>query len=321
MSTAANLLFLYGNDEYAISRRLEEIRTRHDKEGMNTTRLEARSVTQEALNTGVNAMPFLAGERLVIIAEPSSRSPLPAARQAFLDFLLSAPPSTRIILYEEIASPKEAEKHWLVQRAGKGLFKAEGCFLPRPMDMVGWIVNETKRQGGAIEVEAAKQLVAFTGSDTRAAAQEITKLLIYVNYAHPVTEKDVKAAGIDSALGDIFALVDALGSRQGKSAQKALHQLLRQSDAQALWGMVIRQFRLLLQAREILDGGGKPPEAARLLGVLPFVAEKVCMQAARFTQPTLDRIHHRLLEIDAASKTSQMPLDLALELLVVELTV
>ncbi len=118
MSTAANLLFLYGNDEYAISRRLEEIRTRHDKEGMNTTLLEARSATQEALNSAVNAMPFLAGERLVIIAEPSSRSPLPTARQAFLDFLLSAPPSTRIVLYEEISSPKEAEKHWLVQRAG-----------------------------------------------------------------------------------------------------------------------------------------------------------------------------------------------------------
>jgi DNA polymerase-3 subunit delta len=172
-----------------------------------------------------------------------------------------------------------------------------------------------------IEVEAARQLAEFTGSDTRAAAQEITKLLTYVNYAHPISEKDVKAAGIDSALGDIFALVDALGSRQGKAAQKALHKLLRQSDAQALWGMVIRQFRLLLQAREILDKGGKPPEAARLLGVLPFVAEKVCTQAARFNQPTLDSIHLQLLEIDAASKTSQMPLDLALELLVVELTV
>ena len=39
-----------------------------------------------------------------------------------------------------------------------------------------------------------------------------------------------------------------------------------------------------------------------------------------FTLPALEKIYHRLLEIDEAAKTSQVTLDLALDMLVVELT-
>ena len=34
----------------------------------------------------------------------------------------------------------------------------------------------------------------------------------------------------------------------------------------SLWGMVVRQFRLLIQAREILDGRGNKDDVARALG-------------------------------------------------------
>jgi DNA polymerase-3 subunit delta len=84
--------------------------------------------------------------------------------------------------------------------------------------------------------------------------------------------------------------------------------------------MVIRQFRLLIQAREILDGRGNQNDVARALGVHPFVAEKATQQAARFSIESLEYIYHKLLSIDEGVKTSQITLDLALDTLVVELT-
>jgi hypothetical protein len=50
-----------------------------------------------------------------------------------------------------------------------------------------------------------------------------------------------------------------------------------------------------------------------------FVAQKVCSQAGRFTMASLEAIYHKLLEIDEGAKTSQVPLDLALDTLIVEL--
>jgi DNA polymerase III delta subunit len=50
------------------------------------------------------------------------------------------------------------------------------------------------------------------------------------------------------------------------------------------------------------------------------VAGKVTGQAKRFSMLALEKIYHKLLEIDEAAKRSQVALDLALETLVVELT-
>jgi DNA polymerase III delta subunit len=55
------------------------------------------------------------------------------------------------------------------------------------------------------------------------------------------------------------------------------------------------------------------------LGVHPFVAGKVFQQAGRFTMRSLEAIYRRLLKMDEAAKTSAMPLDLSLEMFVVEL--
>jgi hypothetical protein len=53
--------------------------------------------------------------------------------------------------------------------------------------------------------------------------------------------------------------------------------------------------------------------------VHPFVAEKLFPQAKWYSLPVLELIYHRLLEVDVMMKTSQMPGDLALETLVVDL--
>ncbi|HBD09976.1 MAG TPA: DNA polymerase III subunit delta, partial [Syntrophobacteraceae bacterium] len=80
------------------------------------------------------------------------------------------------------------------------------------------------------------------------------------------------------------------------------------------------QFRLLLQAREMLDERASVPEIQKALGLHEFVANKVCGQAGHFRLATLESIYHKLLEIDEAAKTSRVPLDVSLDTLIVGLT-
>jgi DNA polymerase III subunit delta len=173
--------------------------------------------------------------------------------------------------------------------------------------------------GGKIEPGAAARLSDMVGEDPRIAAQELGKLLTYVNNSRPISMADVDKVSIASAQGNIFDLVDALGQGDGSRAQHVLHQLLEDEEAFALWGMVIRQFRLLLQAREMLDSGAGISQVQSALKLHEYVAPKVTGQARRFSLPALESIYHKLLEIDEGVKTSQVPLDLALDLLVVDL--
>ncbi|HSB02520.1 MAG TPA: DNA polymerase III subunit delta [Anaerolineales bacterium] len=319
-----NLYFLFGNDEFAITRKLKEFEadfTDPTSADMNTAHLDARSTSEDDLNNAVNAMPFLAKRRLVLLENISSKYNHPSTRKKFLEFIERTPETTRLVMYESV-EPKEAERHWLMKWAEKNskLIQTRAFMLPRLKDMTGWIVNETKNQGGKIEPRAAEMLKDMVGVDTRQAGMEIAKLLAYVNWARPMTAQDVEAVCIVTSQQSVFDFVDALANGNGKSAQHLLHRLLETEDDFSLWGMVIRQFRLLIQAREILDGRGNQNDVARALSVHPFVAEKAAQQAARFSIESLEHIYHRLLKIDEGVKTSQITLDLALDTLVVELT-
>jgi DNA polymerase-3 subunit delta len=319
-----NVYFLFGNDEFAMARRLKEFAADFSdptSADMNTAHLDARAMTENDLNMAVNAMPFLAPKRLVLLSEPSAKYSKPNERKKFEEFIEKVPDTARLVIYEGI-EPKEVEKHWLVKWIAKNnkLVKTQTFMLPRPWEMTGWIVNETKSQGGEIEPAAAAKLAEMVGVNTRQAGQEIAKLLAYVNWERQVRVQDVEAVSIVTAEESIFDFVDALANGDGKSAQHLLHRLLESDDAFSLWGMVIRQFRLLLLAREVLDAHGSKEDVTRALGVHPFVAEKTTRQARSFTLPVLEKIYHRLLEIDEGAKTGQVTLDLALDTLVVELT-
>ena len=318
-----NLYFLFGNDEFAITRKLKEFEADFSdptSADMNTARLDARSANEDDLNNALNAMPFLAKRRLVLLENISSKYNNPSARKKFLEFIGKTPETTRLVMYESV-EPRDAEKHWLMKWAEKNskLIQTRAFMLPRLKDMAGWIVNETKNQGGKIEPRAAEMLKEMVGVDTRQAGMEIAKLLAYVNWARPVTVQDVEAVCIVTSQQSVFDFVDALANGNGKSAQHLLHRLLESEDEFALWGMVVRQFRLLLQAREILDGRGNKDDVARALGVHPFVAEKAAQQATRFSMESLESIYRKLLRVDEGVKTSQVTLDLALDTLVVEL--
>lgn len=312
-------ILLYGTDEFAISRRLNEILVKTDKDGMNTSRLEARLASDEELNNAVNSIPFLSDKRLVILANPSLKYSAGEPRKKFTAFLEKIPPTTLLVMHETVEA-KEAEKHWLVKWTAKaGTAKAEAHMAPKARDMTGWIVNEMKRQGGKISPEAAHKLSELVGADTRQAAQEIAKVLAYVNWARTVEVRDVEAVCVSTAEVNIFDFVDSLAAGDGQKSQSMLRKMLEEQDAFSIFPMIIRQFRLLIQAREIVEARGMVQDVQEALGVHPFVAGKVFQQAGRFTMRSLESIYRRLLKMDEAAKTGAMPLDMALEMFVVEL--
>jgi DNA polymerase-3 subunit delta len=313
------LLFLYGNDEFAIARRLNALQQRSDPGGMNTTRLELRSCSEEELNQATHSMPFLSARRLVFLADPSAGRTTPAGREKLISFLRTVPPTTRVVLHEAV-EPKEERGHWLLQHAGRGELQTERCMLPRTWEMPAWIVKEAQALGGEIEERAAGRLAEMVGDNTRQAEQELVKLLTYVASGRPICMADVEAVSVSTAATSLFAMLDALARGNGKEAQALLHRLLEQEDAFSVWGMIIRQFRLLLQARELLEAHASLQEAQHSIHEAPYSVEKAYQQAGRFSLPALERIHHRLLEMDEAAKTNQVPIDLALDIFIVELT-
>ncbi len=324
--SAPSVYIFHGDDEFAIQKQVSGMAKRLDAQGMaelNTTRLDGRSVTPAGIRNACAAMPFLAERRLVILTHPVQRLKSAARRKEFLAALEAVPESTALVLLfssplDDLALPwrehglrKPKKDHWLVAWAKKNPQRAylKGFLLPGGQNMAAWIRKYAAAEGGEITPQGAVLLAHLVGRDTRTAANEVDKLLAYVNYRRAVDEDDVTLVATDNTVANVFDMVDALGQRQGKRALQLLNQLLEEEDPLRIFGMVVRQFRLLLLGREVLDEGG---QVADRLHVHPFVAKKIIAQVRYFDRRTLESIYRRLAEIDEAVKTGEIEAETAL---------
>jgi DNA polymerase-3 subunit delta len=304
-----------------------------DMAEMNTTRLEGTSATLNDLKSAALSMPFLTERRMVILENALKLydgKDREKERAEFLALLEALPPTTALILilpdsqkytHGTYVWEKYPEKHWFmrwVKKAGNRTF-VEDCALPTDREMMGWIQSKAQENGGSFTPLAAATLAEFVGNNTQRAAQEINKLLTYVNFTRPVDDDDVRRLTVQEKISDIFALVDAIGNRNGEKALDMLHLLLDEMSFSQVYGMIIRQFRLILQAQEIIDTGGDEGDVAKLLHQHPFVAKKISAQTRQFDLATLESIYHRLLRIDIDTKTGGMDGDIALDTLIAEL--
>lgn len=333
------IYLLYGDDVVSIDHFLKDLESKVGDPGfaeMNISHLDGRYYEIDGLISEVSAMPFGVKRRMVILINPiacfpspeKGRQKLTPAQDKFLQTLSKTPESTALALveYQFLTSERDRrlnKMHWLekwAQEQPQGRVYSKAFSLPRGPALIRWIQDKAKSLGGQFTPQAATELIKLVGEEPRLIEQEIQKLLAYVNYRRAVDLDDVQAATVDTAEGNIFVLVDALGNRDRVAAMAMLQRLLDEQDAISIFGMVVRQFRLLLQIREMLDNGKTFEEISRQLRIMDFITRKLIPQAQQFSIQSLEKIYCHLLKMDEEAKTGGMDHELSLQLLVVELS-
>ena len=343
---------LHGDDEYSLNEQLAALRARlaggdEAMAQLNTTVLDGRRLTMGELRHATDAIPFLADRRLVIVhgllgylvpqkkgrgrdredAEESDvqTEGLSAARKAFLDelsaYLPKLPDTTRLAFVED--RPLE-DSHPIVKlaRAEKDPEKAHvrEFLLPKEWKLATWIRQRVRDKGGDFSGEAIALLDALVGLDLRLLDQEIDKLLLYAD-GRQVTGDDVRTLVSRAREASIFDLVDCVGNREADRALRLLHRMLEE-EAEPLYllAMLSRQVRILIQAKELQPQRLTRDQVASRLKLHPFVAKKGMEQAQNFDPDQLLEAHQLLVKTDWRIKTGQMEPELALDLLIVDLT-
>jgi DNA polymerase-3 subunit delta len=318
----ARVLLFCGEDDFGIAqqlRGLEEGFGSSSERIFNVISLDGRAISLEDLKGALYSFPMFATSRLVVLSQATSHFQNPPNRKQFLDIIAGVPESTTLVMIEP---QKFAGDHWLIKWF-KENEKPDAIFnfaLKKSTEMSEWIQGQARQTGGKMTSQAAAMLASLVGDDSRQAYQEVIKLLTYVNYARPVDVEDVEAISLPIAPSNIFAMVDALGNRDGKNASALMHLLLEERDALSLFQMVIRQFRMILVARELIDSGGKMSEMADKFRLHEYVVKKVWSQARQFPMDTIAQIFHQLLELDYRIKMGELDDDLAMETFVAEFT-
>jgi DNA polymerase-3 subunit delta len=279
---------------------------------LNTNRFEGQRVSFSELQNACNSIPFLAEKRLVIVQDIFNQ------KRAFQDELLALlpdlPETTRLVFLESKSLPKRHPARKLAETHEKGFIKE---FKPlEGGQLEGWVRQRVKTAGGKIQPYAAHLLAANAGNDLALLENEIEKLVLYKGQ-ETIESQDVELLCPYVAEASIFDLVDALGERKGQAAAQLLHKKFQEgTDPFYLFAMFIRQFRLLIQVKELADDGQPPNDIAKTLKLHPFPTGKLHQQSKNFSMPQLEQIYAHLLDIDINVKTGRTDLITALDLLV-----
>ncbi|MBN2392817.1 MAG: DNA polymerase III subunit delta [Anaerolineae bacterium] len=291
-----------------------------DLRDLNTEVLEA-PVTAAALRQACSTFPFLGDVRIVIAREFLSQTKGQAANEIdeIAVYLPGLPPTTTLIFCE---SKAVAAKNPVLAQAKKLNANIQAFAVPNTKELSRWIVERTKMHQGAIDFNAAALLGQNIGPNLRLLDQEIRKLMLYCGENKSITIEDVKVMAPYVQSADvIFTMVDAIGQRNPRNAMLYLHRLLEVGEHPlGIFGMIVRQLRLLIQVRWLADRQMSQPDIAKRLKLHPFVTGKIRAQAQRFTPEQLRAAYQLLVDSDLAIKRGLLEAEAALDLLIAQLT-
>jgi DNA polymerase-3 subunit delta len=184
-----------------------------------------------------------------------------------------------------------------------------------------------------------------TGFELRRSLTELEKLIFFVGDRGAVEEKDVEEVVGKTREDSIFDLTTALSEKNQLAALAALRALLDQGTHHLIiLSMIVREIRLLLQARILVDSAKLPKFSSNMeygsfqkniLPVLsgfadtmsmpkdfltskhPFVVYNALRNCSRFTYPRLINFLDELLDLDRSFKSSASSPQLLLEMFLI----
>ncbi|MCL4458564.1 MAG: DNA polymerase III subunit delta [Chloroflexi bacterium] len=315
--------------------RIDQIKQRFSDRSLldlNTTTFDGRKVSLADLVDACESLPFLAEKRLVLVkgllsrfetrVGPSNggerrRGTSSELERGFAEYISKMPETTDLVLIEESDIGGNSALWKAVEEAGGHI----GRFKPlSEEELYRWITERVSYKGGRISALAVQQLAIFVGHDLRLLANEIDKLIAYAGM-NEIGEDDVLLLSSDARRVSVFKMVDALGQRDRKTSLRVLHELLAHGEAPAyLLVMITRQFRLLIQVKELVQAGISVDDIGKRLHLTSFINKKLIDQARKFTMPQLERIYQRLVEVDTFLKRGRLEPTTALDLLIVDLS-
>jgi DNA polymerase-3 subunit delta len=330
----------YGKDDFSAHEALAALASElnadgADQEGLadSTVRVDGRSAKPEELLAICQTMPFLAAYRLVIVTGLLARfdedrrrgrgarkrktdEPALGAWQSFVEALPQLPETTTLVFMEGALGKSNP----LLKELPKGARVQE--FQPlKQAEVAGWINRRAALYGVSIQARAVAALAQLVGNQLWLLDTELQKLATYAA-GREITDADVRELVSFARDPNVFAMADAIVEGRTRDAIDLLHRLLADGEAaqKLLVVNIVRQYRLLVLAKELLDQRVPTPEISARLGVRPFVAQRMLQQQAPlYTNDKLRRAYRLLLDADLSMKRGVHDDETALELLIFQL--
>ena len=133
---------------------------------------------------------------------------------------------------------------------------------------------------------------------------ELKKVAIYTK-SSTITKKDLQSTFTESPELSAFTLIDAVSEKNFNKAKYLLESQINERKEIALIALLVRHVRLLLRIKFFMRQGKRIKDFSNVLGLNPFIAEKMSKTSKNFSDETLEEVFLMLADADYFFKTGK----------------
>ena len=304
---------LYGEEAY-LKKQYKDKLTKAmlpESDTVNYAYYEGKGTNPAELIDLAETMPFFADRRLIVVENSGF---FKNATPELADYIKNMPETACFIFVES-----EVDKRGKMYKAVKDKGRAVEMGRQDEKTLLYWLAGMVKKEGKQIKESTARYLVAKTGTDMENLEKEMEKLFSYTLGQTEITVQDVDEICTTQVTNKIFDMVEAVAAKQQKQALDYYYDLLalKEPPMRILY-LLARQFKLLMEVKDLSGRGYDKPQIAKTAGLHPFVAGKYIKQCRSFSEEELRSIMEEAANTEEMVKTGRLNDRMSVELFIVK---
>lgn len=304
---------LYGEEAYLKKQYKDKLTKAMLPEGdtVNYAYYEGKGTNPAELIDLAETMPFFADRRLIVVENSGF---FKNATPELADYIKNMPETACFLFVES-----EVDKRGKMYKSVKDKGRAVEMGRQDEKTLLYWLAGMVKKEGKQIKESTARYLVAKTGTDMENLEKEMEKLFSYTLGQTEITVQDVDEICTTQITNKIFDMVEAVATKQQKRALHYYYDLLalKEPPMRILY-LLSRQFKLLMEVKDLSGRGYEKSQIAKTAGLHPFVAGKYIKHCHSFSKEELRSIMEDAANMEEMVKTGRLNDRMSVELFIVK---
>ncbi|PIR47405.1 DNA polymerase III subunit delta [Candidatus Uhrbacteria bacterium CG10_big_fil_rev_8_21_14_0_10_50_16] len=322
------VLTIYGEDSYRAKQKVEEMvarfKEKYDPSAMNMDRFSIGEHEVGEIMSAVGAPPFLAERRMVIIVGLALSITKKADAELWAKRLAGRGEETIVILLDTGVTKERATKNKLYlalkETGDLHMFPFGEMTSSEAQGFVGSLIVARSQ---AWPSNAVQELIVRADGDTWRLVNAFNKVSAAAGTS--AVTKALVEQYVEPTFNDkLFAFLDAVREgKQQQAVQLLSNELSRGTAAGQLLMMLEREVQLLVELRAfaMVHGRGSERDAARVLGLHPFIVKKTLSRAMQVEADDLKMMVDAVMKAELRLKRESMGDVDVLKQLVIDLVV
>ena len=276
-----------------------------DNRDFNLETFDAQESTVNHWLGSAKTLSFLGGIKLVIVRNLHDAIPQDKEAQSLIDYAENPIPEACLV----VTSNKVDRKRKLFKIL-TGLKTAIACEAPKENELINWLRKRAEESNYSLSSNAARVLINRVGARPGILAKELEKTLLYAGANKSISEKDVAEVVGESKTENVFALTEALKTKNPETALRLLNNQINHGEEPIkILGTIAWQFRMIWEVKHYQKKNLPSGQIAKTMGANPYVVDKALQHTGRFSTKQLRTGYLELAKADRSLKsTSQDPL-------------